>query len=135
MQPDYVIFLTGLKIGTTQSEYTLKGLMLKLDKIAEFTINLDFNLNIDWLLVYTVLLYFSHISVVTLNNGQQDNNDKEEEGDVKQNSVDFRGVSVGRFNLITWSGGKKNSGSYDLLSYCCVESCPLNKAMLSEIFQ
>ena len=47
MQPDYVIFLIGLKIGTTQSEYTLKGLMLKLDKMAEFTINLDFNLNID----------------------------------------------------------------------------------------
>ena len=73
--------------------------------------------------------------MVTLNNGQQDNNDKEEEGDVKQNSVDFGWVSIGRFNLVTWSGGKKNSGSYDLLLYCCVESWPLNKAMLSEIFQ
>ena len=37
----------------------------------------------------------------TLNDGQQDNNDKEEEGDVKQDAVELVGVSCGVLQLIS----------------------------------
>ena len=39
----------------------------------------------------------------TLNDGQQDDNDKEEECDVEKDSETFRGVAVCWLNLITYS--------------------------------
>lgn len=38
---------------------------------------------------------------LTLNDGQQDDNNKEEEGDVKHNAINFVIITIRRFNFIT----------------------------------
>ena len=38
---------------------------------------------------------------ITLNDGEQNDNDEEEETDVEEDSIDFVGISVWRFDLVT----------------------------------
>merc|ERR1711971_522453 len=45
----------------------------------------------------------------TLNNGQKNDNDKEEETDIKENPVDFRVIAVGWFNNITNTTARSNA--------------------------
>ena len=49
------------------------------------------------------------MSVHTLNNGQKNDNDKEEETDIKENPVDFRVIAVGWFNNITNTTARSNA--------------------------
>ena len=52
---------------------------------------------------------YGKMSVHTLNNGQKNDNDKEEETDIKENPVDFRVIAVGWFNNITNTTARSNA--------------------------
>ena len=49
------------------------------------------------------------MSVHTLNNGQKNDNDKEEETDIKENPVDFRVIAIGWVNNITNTTARSNA--------------------------
>ena len=45
----------------------------------------------------------------TLNDGKQDNNNEEEEGNIKEDSVGFQRISIWRFQLITDTTSSTNA--------------------------
>ena len=47
---------------------------------------------------------YAHTNTVslTLDDGEQDNDDEEEEGDIKHDTVHLRGIPIGGLNLVTW---------------------------------
>ena len=45
----------------------------------------------------------------TLNDGKQDNNNEEEEGNIKEDSVGFQRISIRRFQLITDTTSSTNA--------------------------
>jgi hypothetical protein len=46
---------------------------------------------------------------ITLNDGKQDNDDEEEETDVEEDAVDFVGVAVRGFDLVTDTAAGSNA--------------------------